>query len=184
MGDPISGLNRASTTKTPPPQESNHSIFDKRWIEEPEGLTPAQLYNHWMNENTLQMEMGIPLVPYPKHTFSKIHGLSESESFDWEEEFDELLQLRKEEDVVPSQAASDSNKDVQDDLDSSPTLVIYSTPEGRTMRWEKTGLHNRSTEISDLRTDELPFQRGAPLDLPKAEDNEDIEDLCREVLMV
>ena len=52
------------------------------------------------------------------------------------------------------------------------------------MRWEKKGLHNRSAEISDLQTDELPFQEGAPLDLPKAEDKQDIEDLCREILMV
>ena len=86
-GDPISGLSRAATTKKTPPQESNQSIFDKRWIEEPERLTLVQSYNHWMNENALRMEMGIPLVPHPKLTFSKIHGLSESESSsNWEDE--------------------------------------------------------------------------------------------------
>ena len=87
--------------------------------------------------------MGIPLVPHPKHTFSKIHGLSESES-----ELDELLQLGK--DAVSTQAEADLNKDVQDDQDSSPNLVIYSTLEGRTVCWEKKGLHNWSAEISDL----------------------------------
>jgi len=71
LGDPISGLNRAATRKTSPPQESNHSIFNKRFMEEPEGLTPIQSYRLWMNENALQMEMGIPLVPHPKHMFSK-----------------------------------------------------------------------------------------------------------------
>jgi len=40
-------------------------------MEEPEGLTPIQSYKLWMNENALQMEMGIPLVPHPKHMFSK-----------------------------------------------------------------------------------------------------------------
>ena len=128
-GDPISGLSWVATTKkntTTLPQESNQSIFDKRWIEEPERLTLVQSYNHWMNENALRMEMGIPLVPHPKHTFSKIHGLSESES-----ELDELLQLGK--DAVSTQAEADLNKDVQDDQDSSPNLVIYSTLEGRTV---------------------------------------------------
>ena len=111
MGDPISGSIREATTKTPPPQESNESIFDKSWIEEPEGLTPVQLYNHWMNENALRMEMGIPLIPHPKHMFSKIHGLSESESSsDWEEELDELPQLGK--DIIPAQQEVDSNKNV------------------------------------------------------------------------
>ena len=55
--------------------------------------------------------MGIPLILHPKHMFSKIHGLSESESSsDWEEELDELLQLGK--DIVPAQQEVDSNKNV------------------------------------------------------------------------
>jgi len=110
--------------------------------------------------------------------------LNESESSsDWEEDLDELLHLGKEEGAIKlpmsAQAKLDSNKGIQLDQDSTSTLVIHSTPEGRTVRWEKKGLHNRSAEISDLQTDELPFQEGAPLDLPKAEDKQDIEDLSR-----
>ena len=37
LGNPISELNRADSSSTPPPQESNHSIFDKRFMEGPEG---------------------------------------------------------------------------------------------------------------------------------------------------
>ena len=85
MDDPISGFEGMATTKTL--QESNQSIFDKRWIEEPEGQTPILSYNHWMNKNALRMEMGIPLVPHPMHTYSKIYGLSGFESSsDWEDE--------------------------------------------------------------------------------------------------
>ena len=88
--------------------------------------------------------------------------MNESESSsDWEEDLDELLQLGKEQGSITTpmatQAEVDSNKGVQIDHDSTSTLVIYSTPEGRTVRWEKKGLHNRSVEISDLLTDELPF---------------------------
>ena len=56
MGDPISGINRVVTTKAS--QGSSQSIFDKRWIEEPEGLTQIQSYHHWMNENALRVEHG------------------------------------------------------------------------------------------------------------------------------
>jgi len=143
MGDPISGLDRVATTKIP--REFNQSIFDKNWIEEPERLTPFQSYNHRLNENALRMEMGIPLVLHPKHTYSKIHGLSESESSsDWEDELDDF-RLSKD-----TKVEADSNKDTKIDQDSSPNLVIYSTPEGRTVRWEKSGLNNRPAEISDL----------------------------------
>jgi len=46
MGDPIPipRTDRVVTTKSP--QEPSESIFDKRCIEEPEGLTPIQSYRH------------------------------------------------------------------------------------------------------------------------------------------
>ena len=42
--------------------------------------------------------MGIPLLAYPKHTYSKIGGLTDSESeysFNLEDELDDLIQYNK-----------------------------------------------------------------------------------------
>ena len=33
-----------------------------------------------MNENALRIEMGIPLLSHPKHTYTKIGGLTDSDS--------------------------------------------------------------------------------------------------------
>ena len=55
-------------------EKSSESIFDKPWTKEPEGLTPTQSWLHWMNENALRLEMAIPLLYHPKHTYSKIGG--------------------------------------------------------------------------------------------------------------
>ena len=55
------------TSKTT--KKSSESIFDKPWTRKPEGLTPTQSWLHWMNENALQVEMGIPLLTHPKHTY-------------------------------------------------------------------------------------------------------------------
>ena len=52
------------------------------------------------------------------------------------------------------------------------------------MRLEKLGLNNRSVGTSGPRIDELPFQEGAPLYLPEPKEGQDVEDLCREILMV
>ena len=52
------------------------------------------------------------------------------------------------------------------------------------VRWEESGLNSRSAEISDLQSDEPPFQRGVPLDAPEGEETQNVEDLCPEVLMV
>ena len=49
---------------------------------------------------------------------------------------------------------------------------------------EETCLNNRSTGISHPQIDELPFQKDTPLDPLEVEENQDINDLCREVLMV
>ena len=76
------------------PEKSSESIFDKPCIKEPEGLTPTQSRSHWMNENTLRVEMGIPLLAHPKHTYSKIGGLTDSDyeySYKSEDELDSLI---------------------------------------------------------------------------------------------
>ena len=47
-----------------------------------------------MNENTLRVEMGILLLAHPKHTYSKIGGLTDSESeysYNSENELDNLI---------------------------------------------------------------------------------------------
>ena len=80
--------------KSKAPKQSSKSIFDKPWIKEPEGLSPTQSWLHWMNENALRVEMGIPLLAHPKHTYSKVGGLTDSDSeysYDSEEELDALI---------------------------------------------------------------------------------------------
>ena len=76
------------------PAQSSDSIFDKPWTKGPEGLTPTQSWLHWMNENALRVEMGIPLLAHPKHTYSKIGGLFNYDSeypYDSEDELDSLI---------------------------------------------------------------------------------------------
>ena len=43
-------------------------------------MTPTQSWLHWINENALHVVMGILLLAHPKHTYSKIGGLTDSES--------------------------------------------------------------------------------------------------------
>ena len=114
------------------------------WIKEPKGLTPIQSWLHWMNENALRVEMGIPLLAHPKHTYSKIGGLTDFESkysYDSEEDLDNLIQYSKE-------AETKSIKSSKTDQDSLPDLVIYATPEGRTMLLEKPRLNTQSVGAS------------------------------------
>ena len=57
-------------------------------------MTPTQSWLHWMNENALHVEMGIPLLAHQKHTYSKIGGLTDSESeysSNLEDELDDLI---------------------------------------------------------------------------------------------
>jgi hypothetical protein len=49
---------------------------------------------------------------------------------------------------------------------------------------EKSRLNIRSAGTSGPKIDELPFHIGDPLDPPESKEDQDIEDLCREVLMV
>ena len=86
-----------------------------------------------MNENTLRVEMGISLLAHPKHTYSKIGGLTDSESeysFDQEEQLDDLIQYSK-------QVESNSAKKFKSDQDSLLNLIIYAMPQGRTVHLRK-----------------------------------------------
>ena len=77
-----------------------------------------------MNENALRIEMGIPLLAHPKHTYSKISGLTDSESeysSDPEDQLDNLIHYSK-------KVESNSAKNLKIDQDSIPNLVIYATP--------------------------------------------------------
>ena len=52
-----------------------------------------------MNKNALCVEMGIPLLAHPKHTYSKIGGLTDFDSeysSDIEDELDDLIHYSKE----------------------------------------------------------------------------------------
>jgi len=72
-----------------------------------------------MNENALRVEMGIPLLAHPKHTYSIIAGLTDSESeysSDPEEQLDDLIQYSK-------QVKSNSAKNLKSDQDSLANLV-------------------------------------------------------------
>ena len=58
-----------------------------------------------MNENALRVEMGIPLLAHPKHTYSKIGGLTDSESeysSNSEDELDNLIQYNKQVESNPA----------------------------------------------------------------------------------
>jgi len=87
-----------------------------------------------MNENALCVEMGIPLLTHPKHTHSKIGGLTNSESeysSNSENELDDLIQYSK-------QVEFNSTKETKSDQDSLPKLVIYVMPQGWTVRLKET----------------------------------------------
>jgi len=87
-----------------------------------------------MNKNALRVEMSIPLLAHPKHTYSKIGGLTDSDSeysSNSEDELDDLIQYSKE-------VESNSTWNPKSDQDSLPNLVIYATPQGRTVHLKKT----------------------------------------------
>ena len=93
-----------------------------------------------MNENALRVEMSIPLLAHPKHTYSKIGGLTDSESeysSDPEEQLDDLIQYSK-------QIESNSAKKPASDQDSLPNLILYATPQGRTVHLRKAQVPNAS----------------------------------------
>ena len=129
-----------------------------------------------MNENTLRVEMGIPLLAHPKHTCSKISGLTDSDSeysSDPEDELDDLIQYSK-------KVKSNSTNNPKSDQDSFPNLVIYATPQGRTVHLKET----QDPNALNSQTTDLPFQQSTPLDPSASKQDEEIQDLCHEILMV
>ena len=72
------------------------------------------------------------LLAHPKHSYSKIGGLTDSESeysSNSEDELDVLIQCRKE-------AESKSTKKPKSDQESLPNLVIYATQANKTKRFK------------------------------------------------
>ena len=103
-----------------------------------------------MNENALRVEMGIPLLAHPKHTYSKIGGLTDSESeysSDPEDQLDNLIQYSK-------QVESNSVKNLKSDQDPIPNLIIYATPQGRMVHLRKVQDPNASCS----QPADLPYQ--------------------------
>jgi hypothetical protein len=131
-----------------------------------------------MNENALRVEMGIPLLTHPKHTYSKFGGLTDSDSeysYNSEDELDSLIQYSKE-------VKSNSTKTSKSDQNFLPNLVIYATPQGRTVHLEETC--PQPLEAPSPRLAALPFQKGAPLDPLGSKQDQEIKDLYSEILMV
>ena len=131
-----------------------------------------------MNENVLCVEMGIPLLAHPKHTYSKISGLTDSDSeysYDSEDKLDHLIQFSKE-------VESNSTKNSKSDQDSLPNLVIYATSQGQTVRLKETRPQTLKAPSSHLA--DLPFQQGTPIDPSASKEDQELQDLCHEILMV
>ena len=102
-----------------------------------------------MNENALRVEMGIPLLAHPKHTYSKIGGLTNSDSeysSNSEAELDDLIQYSK-------KVESNSTRNSMFDRDFLPNLVIYATPQGRTVRLKES----QDPKASSSQPTNLPF---------------------------
>ena len=66
------------------------------------------------------------------------------------------------------------------DQDSLPNLVIYAMPQGRTVRLKET----QDPNASGLQPIDLPFQQSTPLDPSSSKQDQEIQDLCREIFMV
>ena len=147
--DALWELAKLKKGKAKAPEQSSKSIFNNPWIKEPEGLTPTQSWLHWMNENALRVEMGIPLLAHTKHTYSKIGGLTDSDSeytSNSEHEVDDLIQYSK-------QVESNSTKNSKSDQDSLPNLLIYAMLQGRTVHLKKT----QDPNTSGSQPMDLPF---------------------------
>jgi hypothetical protein len=121
-----------------------------------------------MNENALCIEMGIPLLAHPKHTYSKVGGLTDSDSeysSNLEDELDDLIQYNKE-------VEFNSIKNSKSNQDSLPNLVIYATPQGRTVC-----LKTQDPKASNPQPTDLPFQQSTPLDPLASKQDKEIQDL-------
>ena len=122
--------------------------------------------------------MGIPLLAHPKHTYSEIGGLTDSNSdysYDSEDKLDSLIQCSKE-------VKSNSTKASKSDHNSLPNMVIYATPQGWTVRLEES--RPQPVEAPNPQPTDLPFQKGAPLNPSRSKQDQEVEDLYRKFLMV
>ena len=120
--------------------------------------------------------MGIPLLAHPKHIYSKIGGLTDSDSehsYNSEDEPDDLTQYSKE-------VESNSTMNSKSDQDSLPNLVIHAMPQGRTVCLKEI----QDPNALGAQPTDLPFQQSTPLDPPSSKQDQEIQDLCREILMV
>jgi hypothetical protein len=59
-------------------------------------------------------------------------------------------------------------------------LVIYATTQGRTVRLKET----QDPKASSSQPTDLPFQQSTPLDPSTSKQDQEIQNLCREILMV
>ena len=112
--------------------------------------------------------MGIPLLAPPKHTYSKIGGLTDSDSEysnNSEDELDDLIQCSKE-------VESNSTKNPKSNQDSLPNLVIYATPQRRTVHLERT--HPQDLKALSPQPTDLPFQRGTPIDPSASKQDQEV----------
>ena len=138
----------------------------------------------WMNDVALRVEMGLPLPDSPPPARDILRSICKSSSKS-EKGLDEPSLLGKGKNSSTSnQVNTKSYKEDHTYQDSTPTVVIKSTPQGRTVRWKETGLHHRSAKVLNLQLGELPFQEGTPIAPSEDGGAQDIEGLCREVLMV
>ena len=86
-----------------------------------------------MNENALRVEMGIPLLAHPKHTYSKIGGLTDSDSeysSDPEDQLDDLIQYSKE-------VESNSTKNSKFDQDSPQAWSYMQRHKDKQCTWRR-----------------------------------------------
>ena len=107
-----------------------------------------------MNENALCIVMGIPFLAHPKHTYSKIGGLTDSESEYSsypEDQLDDLIQYSK-------QVESNSAKNLKSDQDFLPNLIIYAMSQGRTVHLRKA----QDPNASGSQPADLPYQQSTP----------------------
>ena len=78
------------------------------------------------------------------------------------------------------QVESNLTKNLKSDQDSLPNLIIYATPQGRKVHLRKAQDPNASAS----QLEDLPYQQSTPLDPFSSKQDQEVQDLCREILMV
>jgi len=102
---------------------------------------------------------------------------------DLEKDLDNLLLLEKQEATdlqgapISDQDNSKSGNGGLTSPDSSLTLTIRSTPEGRIVYWRDRKLHSQTRSNPNQKIDELPFQEGTTLVLSEGEETRGTRDL-------